>query len=183
MTFAMHARAKGSNVASVTKSSAWSPAGLTDVSEPILNELADAGVRLASVASRIRSEDDFTIAAPIMLRHLHLDYPEPIREALVRSLATPQAIQFRADFIDLFVRLKGASLNFRYALCLAVANTTQAKNIEDTLTLLNDPSLGEARVALLTAVKRFRKRPEVVEALALAVKDPQLSREVLSWPV
>lgn len=121
------------------------------------------------------------VAAPIMARHLKLDYPEPIREALARSLATPQAIQFRADFIDLFVRLKGASLSFRYALGLAVANTTQAKNIEDTLALLNDPSLGEARVALLTAVKRFRKRPEVVEALTRAVKDPQLSREVLSW--
>lgn len=175
-------KSRKQDLRSMTRSNAWSPSDLTRASEPILNDLADAGVRLASVASRIRSEEDFTIAAPIMLKHLHLDYPGPIREALARSLATPQAIQFREDFIDLFVRLKGASLNFRYALGLAVANTTQAKNIEDTLALLNDPSLGEARVALLTAVKRFRKRPDVVEALALAVKDPQLSREVLSWP-
>ena len=46
---------------------------------------------------------------------------------------------FRADSIDLFVCLKGA---FRYALGLTVASTTQAKNIEDTLALLNVPQLG-----------------------------------------
>jgi hypothetical protein len=155
---------------------------LQNTSSLILRELASVGVHLRSVASRIPPEADLTIAAPILMRHLLLNYPEPIRESIVRTLsATKAALLYRDEFLRLFKQSSEASVDFRFALAHAVACSTKASNLQEIIDLLYEKQYGVARIGLLSALKKNRRRPEVVHALAQLRLDPELQREIDAW--
>lgn len=155
---------------------------LRDASSLILRELESAGVSLRSLASRIESEQDLLVIAPVFMRHLYLNYPEPIRLAMVRSLsATKIVAQYRDEFLKLFKESGAASIHFRFALAHAVACSTNAKNLGETIGLLYEKQYGEARVGLLSVLKKYIKRPEVMRALEDLRTDPDLIREINSW--
>ena len=95
-------------------------------------------------------------------------------------MAVPGAISYRRDFIDLFRDVLNKSSGFRGGLALAIAATTTNANLDETVALLRDRSLGEARLPLLRPLRRSRN-PLVTVALLELRHDPDLAVELATW--
>lgn len=150
-------------------------------SQRICNELATVGVSIRSIGSRIDPVFDTDLVAPVLMKHLAMDHPYPVQEALARNLAAIKAVNFLGELVRIFEASVDAPLPTRYAMGLAVAAGMRTQDLATLSRLIRDPALGEARVALLSALKRYRRRPAMDEAIQFAKRDSQLSREVDSW--
>lgn len=133
-----------------------------------------------SVDDLVNTRERYDEALPILFEHLTKSYPDEILNSIARALAVPQALPYRATFINLFRRRPPLSAEFRYALGLAIANTTGPDNLAETIELAKDRSLGDSRLALLFAIKRSRK-PEIRQVIEELSGDPDLAREIASW--
>jgi hypothetical protein len=154
---------------------------LEEAAADLLAELRLAGVNLRSIGSEINSDAERKIAIPILIKHLKLSYPLPILQSIAMKLATPYAIEIRNDIIQMFRNPPVSNFNFQYDLGSIIARTTTTSNIQDTVTLLTDSTLGPSRLALLAGVKKFKRRPEIKELLVSLSRDPDLSVEIASW--
>ena len=133
-----------------------------------------------SVDDLVNTRERYDEALPILFEHLKKDYPDEVLNAIARALAIPQALPYRPTFISLFRRDPPVSEEFRYALGLAIANTTGPDNLAETIELAKDRSLGDSRLALLFAFKRLRK-PEIRQVIEELSSDPDLAKEIASW--
>ena len=133
-----------------------------------------------SVDDLVNTHERYDEALPILFEHLTKGYPDEILNAIARALAVPQALPYRPTFINLFRRKPFLSGEIRYALGLAIANTTGPDNLAETIELARDRSLGDSRLALLFAFKRSRK-PEVRQVIEELSSDPDLAKEIASW--
>jgi hypothetical protein len=148
--------------------------------EPILAELANAGVRLRSIASSPASELEYAAALPIYFRHLEGNHPEAVLATIATVVAAKQSLPYREKLIELFKRPPLEYSLYKYALASAIARTSNPKNLFETIELARDPSFGINRLALLSAIKRSRK-PEIQKVIAELRNDPDLTREIDSW--
>lgn len=128
----------------------------------------------------VNTRERYDEALPILYEHLTKDYPDEILDGIARALAVPQALPYRPTFISLFRRDPPVTEGFRYGLGLAIANTTVPDNLQETIELAKDRSLGDSRLALLFAFKRSRK-PEVRQVIEELSSDPDLAKEIASW--
>jgi hypothetical protein len=154
---------------------------LKEASAPLLAELHQAGVNVASVGSRLRSRREYAVAIPILMRQLSNDYPIEMLGAIARVLAVPEAMPYRDRLIEIFTQLPRVSSSYRYALAIAIAATTNTKNIRQTLALAEERSFGEDRMGLLIAIKKMRHLPEVMRFIAEFKDDHDLAKEIHSW--
>jgi len=156
-------------------------ARLKAVSKPLNDALrAVCPLVTESVDDLVNTRERYDEALPILFEHLTKDYPDEILNAIARALAVPQALPYRPTFINLFRRKPLLSGELRYALGLAIANTTGPANLAETIELARDRSLGDSRMALLFAFKRSRK-PEVRQVIEELSSDPDLAKEIASW--
>lgn len=133
-----------------------------------------------SVDDLVNTRERYDEALPILFEHLTKDYPDEVLNAIARALAVPQALPYRPMLISLFRRDPPVSEGFRYGLGIAIANTTGPHNLAETIELAKDRSLGESRIALLSAIKRSRK-PEIRQVIEELSSDPDLAKEIASW--
>lgn len=119
-------------------------------------------------------------ALPILVEHLTKNYPDEILDGIARALAVPQALPYRPLLISLFRRQPPVSEGFHYGLGVAIGNTTGPFNLQETIELAKDRSLGVSRMALLAPIKRSRK-PDTREVIEELRKDPDLAKEIASW--
>ena len=128
----------------------------------------------------VNTSERYDEVLPILFEHLTKDYPPEILEGIARAMAVPEALPYRPTFIRLFRREPQMSKELRYALGLAIANTTVPDNLAETIALAKDRSLGDSRLALLFAFKRSRK-PEIRQVIEELSSDPDLAKEIASW--
>ena len=119
----------------------------------------------------VNTRERYDKALPILFEHLTKDYPDEILDGIARALAVPQALPYRPTLISLFRRDPPVSEGFRYGLGIAISRTTGPDNLQETIELAKDRSLGDSRLALLFAFKRSRK-PEVRQAIEELSSDP-----------
>jgi len=128
----------------------------------------------------VNTAERYDEALPILFEHLTKEYPDEILEGIARALAVPEALPYRSTFIRLFRRDPPVSEGFRFALGLAISRTTTPDNLQETIELAKDRSLGDSRLALLFAIRRSRK-PEVRRVIEELSHDPDLAKEIASW--
>ena len=154
--------------------------------KPILLDLQNAGVHYKSLGAMLHSSEPFPKAIPILLKHLQLDYSDPIRETAARCLATKEA-RYVWDFIvDLYkrepLRREGRSgTKFFDGLAVALSQTVTPKTMEEFLHLLQDPSHGPSRVLMLHPLRRRARKPEIRRLLLKLREDPELEKEIRAW--
>ena len=128
----------------------------------------------------VNTGERYDEALPILFEHLTKDYPDEILDGIARALAVPQALPYRPTFIRLFRRDPPVSEGFRYGLGIAISRTTGPDNLQETIELAKDWSLGDSRLALLFAIRRSRK-PEIRQVIEELSHDPDLAKEIASW--
>jgi hypothetical protein len=107
-------------------------------------------------------------------------------QGFTQQLGVPEAMPWRPVFIRL-IRSRppmppGKRDGFRDGLAVAIGNTTGPHNVEETLELLRDRSLGESRI-LMTSIFRKLKDPVVQQALLdLREREPELRIAISELP-
>lgn len=154
---------------------------LRAASESILIDLRRAGVSLPSVASRIASKEDYEKALPIFVRHLKLDYPVQLLEAIARNMASYKSNAYLDQVVDVFLHTKHKSTPFHFSLALVISSWVSNEDVDKLFALIRNESLGEGRLGLLGALKRNIKKKSVINFLGDIRGNPQFSKELDDW--
>lgn len=121
---------------------------------PIVQDLAEAGIEVASVWDLVNTSTPYPGALPILLKHLERGgYPDRVMESLGRALAVKPANKY-------WQRLKARYLSSRSAgeedgAAVALAACATASQLNDLIEFLNVEERGESRIYFLRPIKRW----------------------------
>lgn len=163
--------------------------------KPMLAELRAIGVNFESVWNLIGKVESHTAAIPALLRHLVMDYPDPIKDGIARALAVPHE-EVRKAWHVLVTEYKKApigkgllsatdteELQFgaKNGLARTLAATVSEETLPELIEIVRDSTHGTSRVLLLSALKERRKNPGMPSLLMELKNDPDLEKEIISW--
>jgi hypothetical protein len=145
---------------------------------PLVRDLNAAGVGVASVWDLVNTAAPYPAGIPVLLEHMQRDYPPEVREGIARSLAVPEASWGWDILLSLFTQEPaGGTRNVKWALACALGGAATDDVLDRLIALVRDKSVGENRMALLSALARS-KDPRSRQVLEELRADPQLSREI-----
>lgn len=147
--------------------------------QPIVEALCTAGVNVQVVADLLDGRKLDPIIIPVLLEHVkRTEYPDQIREMLLRALASPEARPYWNELVKMVEKnTAGLSPAIHYVAALALDGAFSEDKIDDVLRLAKDQHLGAARVSLLLTLKRS-KDPRAKMLLLELRDDPDLGKEV-----
>ncbi|NED97137.1 hypothetical protein G1H11_17705 [Phytoactinopolyspora alkaliphila] len=134
--------------------------------QPIVDDLARAGVEVSSVWDLVNTSEPYPDALPILLDHLQRGgYPDRVMESLARALAVRPAASVWETFRDLYLRAEGRGEEGGLAVALAASATEE--HLGALIDLLGDESKGDTRGHLMRAIKRVggKRGRKVLESL------------------
>ncbi|WP_156087555.1 hypothetical protein [Lysobacter sp. Root667] len=146
---------------------------------PIVEALRAAGVNVQGVADLLDGRKLDPAIISILLEHVkRLEYPDQIREMLLRALGSPVARPYWDELVALFEQ-NAAHLPpaIHYVAAIALDGAFSHEAIDDLLRLVKDPRLGHARAPLLFTLKRS-KDPRAKMLLLELRDDPSIGGEV-----
>ncbi len=135
-------------------------------------------------------------AIPILLKHLLLPYSDVVREGIARALAVPEPEvqqawpllleEFRKAPTGWGIKAPGDtthySLGAKHGLACALAASVTDARLPELVALVKDPTQGESRVLLLSALrKRQNKNALARQTIDALASDPLLQKEIASW--
>jgi HEAT repeat protein len=145
---------------------------------PLVEDLHAIGVKASSVWDLVNTHATYAVAIPVLLEHLQRDYIPEVREGIARALAVPEASWAWQILFTFFTREPaGQRRDVKWALACALSGAATDDVIDQIVALVQDPSVGENRLALLSALARSQM-PHVRRALEELRQDPQLKREI-----
>ena len=145
---------------------------------PLVQDLRAVGVRVDSVWDLVNTRASYATAIPVLLDHLHRDYPPGTREGIARALAVPEASWAWDALLTSFRNEPdGGPRNVKWALACALDGAATDEVLDTVIELVLDRRVGENRLALLTALARS-KQARARDTLEKLREDPQLSREI-----
>lgn len=149
---------------------------------PLLTDLAASGVKAESVWDLVNTTTHYNQALLVLLDHLPRPYSDSVREGIARALAVPATRNLGWSLLmDEFRKTNPADKRVKDGLAVALAGASNDSVLADLIDLAKDRSHGSSRVLLLSGIRRSM-RPEAKQAIAELVKDPQLAKEIKSWP-
>lgn len=154
--------------------------------EPLVQALNGIGLDITSAWDLVNTRERYDAALPILAEHLERDYPPEIQEGIARAMGVAAAMPWRPLFIRLIRNRPpmppGKRDGFRDGLAVAIGNTTGPVNVEETLELLRDRSLGESRILMISIFRKL-KDPVVQQTLLdLREQEPELRIAISELP-
>ena len=151
---------------------------------PILADLRELGYEVESVWDLVKSNNNYDIAVPILIKHLYLSYSDVIRGGLARSLAIPAAKSEWSTLIDLYrnepVVGIGNGLGAKDGLAAALSAISTDETMEEIVDLAMDASNGSSRVLLLLGIRKS-KSDFAKKALMDLASDPVCQKQIALW--
>lgn len=152
---------------------------LARAQEPLVAALGSAGVDVQTVWDLLNQKTLPVAAIPVLLEHVKKrNYPDEIREGMLRALATPRA---RSHWDELVGFFEHNTLSLpperRYVAALALHGAADDSVIEDVIRLVSDNTLGPDRAPLLLTLQRSTN-PKAKMLLLNLRDDPGLGKEV-----
>lgn len=144
---------------------------------PLVVALRSAGVDVQSVWDLV-SRQTYPAAIPILFEHVRRDYPDAIREGILRALATPETLSRWDELVEFFENnALGLLPEQRYVAAVALNGAADDTVIEDVIRLVRNPRFGFDRAPLLFALQRSTN-PKAKMLLLELRNDPVLGKEV-----
>ena len=138
---------------------------------PIVADLREAGLDVASVWDLVNTSEPYPAALPVLLAHLERGgYPDRVMESLGRAIAVAPAEFAWHKLRGLYLRSSGRGEEEGLAVALAAAATPE--HLEELIALTGEASRGDSRIHLLRAIKRVGGQPGIDFLLELT--DDQL---------
>lgn len=152
--------------------------------EPLLRDLAEAGVRVETISTLVNTREGYSKAIPVLMKHLERtsDYPEVILNSIARALTVREA---RGVANRLMISLFRADTHepkpngFRWCLGNALSVVAEFGDVNDLIDLIQDTRHGVGRDVLPEALVRFvGKRPDIIDVLDTLQDDPDIGDRV-----
>ena len=146
---------------------------------PLVAALNDAGFPVKSVWDLVNTAEPYPRAIATLLAHVDADYPDKVREGILRALAVPEA---RVGWDQLLRVFEAAPPTIdvsgvRFAAALALAAAADDSVMPEVLRIMGDGSYGIDRLALLPTLQRS-PREDAARLLEALKSDPVLGREL-----
>lgn len=145
---------------------------------PLVSDLRSAGVDVESVWDLVDRKEPYPSVIPLLFEHAKKDYPDRIREGIIRALGVPSSRERWGELVEFFEK---NSLNLpqkiRHAAAFALSGAADDSVIDDVIRLISNDKLGEDRIPLLLALMRS-KNPKAKMLVLELRNDPCLGREV-----
>ena len=145
---------------------------------PVLADLAMSGITLDIIWNLYKFPESRSVAIPVLLRHLVLDYPDRVLLGIGQGLADKSARPWWAELKALYLTPQREPVRDRLA--GALAEIAKREHYDDLLSFVADPALGPSRIYFLRPINRIGNRIRqgqgrlVIERLA---EDAVLDRE------
>lgn len=110
-----------------------------------------------SVYDLVNTQSSYKNAIPVLVEHLQLDYSRPVKEGIVRALATPDSKGHAHELIQIFESEKDSESEFKWLLGAAIAESATECNADKIIELANDPNHGRGREFLPLGLVHARK--------------------------
>jgi HEAT repeat protein len=144
----------------------------------VLQALASAGVEVQTIWELSEGGESCPEAIPVLFEQIRLGYPDHVREAILRALATPHARCRWDELVDIFEHnTANLSPDIRYVAALALSGAADDTVLDDLIRLISNTRLGFDRAPLLLALIRS-KSPRAKMALLELRSDPDLGKEI-----
>lgn len=149
-------------------------------------ELKGVGVEVESVWNLVNVTARYPAAISILMDHLKKPYSDRVREGIARALAVKEARGQWSTLLSEYLSApqgvdeNGFRLGAKDGLACALSVIATDENTSELIALLQDPTNGDSRVLLLSALRRTAGH-RVKMALELLKGDPALRSEILSW--
>ncbi|AZR24991.1 hypothetical protein [Xanthomonas vasicola] len=147
-------------------------------SAPVVAALRRAGVNVNSIEELGGNGEYDPRAVPVLLEHVSFDYPNRVREVILRRLATPYARKYWGQLVEIFEKnTLSLAPEIRYVAALALSGAADDTVLDDVIRLLDDKSLGLDRAPLLIALIRSKSPKAKMKLLELR-DDPDLGKQI-----
>ncbi len=152
---------------------------LNQAAQPIVEALGTVGVNVSAVADLLDGRKLDSAIIPVLLEHVkRTDYPDQVRDMLLRALASPVARPYWNELLVLFEQNTAQlSPDIHYVAALALDGAFGEEKIDDVLRLAKNHRLGHARAPLLFTLKRSKDSRAKMLLLELR-DDPSIGSEV-----
>ncbi|HET6889849.1 MAG TPA: hypothetical protein VFH31_02005 [Pyrinomonadaceae bacterium] len=159
---------------------------------PILSDLHEIGWDIESVWNLVNIPNNYAEAVPILLKHLLLPYSDRTRAGIARALAVREASQawrilvseYRNAPMGTGIVAPGDTeelrLGVKDGLACALSVAVTDETLPELIALAKDPSHGESRILLLSALRKS-KNPIAKKAIEELAFDPELAKEIAAW--
>ncbi|MBO9739194.1 hypothetical protein J7432_09210 [Xanthomonas axonopodis pv. begoniae] len=150
-------------------------------SAPVVAALRRAGVNVNSIEELGGNGECDPRAVPVLLEHVSFDYPNRVREIILRRLATPHARKYWGQLVEIFEKnTLSLAPDIRYVAALALSGAADDTVLDDVIRLLGDKSLGMDRAPLLLALIRSKSSKAKMTLLELR-DDPDLGKQIKTF--
>lgn len=146
--------------------------------QPVLDDLRSAGIEVSDLYMLYEQPESYPVAIPVLLDHLHRDYPERVLEDIGNALPRKPDPSWWADFKRLYKSTRSDAVRDRLA--AAMSGCAVRRHYADLLAFIHDDALGSSRIYFLRPINRIGNRiadgqgRAVMERLA---QDPVLGNE------
>jgi len=124
--------------------------------QPVVDDLRAIGLDLDTVWDLYKIADSRPRAIPVLLKHLALDYPDPVLEGIGHGLDDRTA---RAWWGDLSAILLDTDRDVvRDRLAAALSTCAARAHYDDLLAFMRNDTLGESRIYFLRPINRIGNR-------------------------
>ncbi len=154
---------------------------LAQAAAPLFQELAAAGIGVASFREVANRGVRAGAAVPVLLRWLHATPPGSLKTAIHRCLSKlPPSVATVQGLIKEFTALDGAEADgMKWQIGATIAEHASLVAYEDFAALAEDPRHGKARQMLVLALGKL-KNPAALELLIRLLSDDEIAGHAVS---
>jgi hypothetical protein len=149
----------------------------TQEQQPLLNDLAAAGVTVDWVGGLCSIPDADERIYPVLLDHLTRAHSPWLLEWIGRAFGRKAARPVVWDTLVKLIKTHALEEPAVEGVMAAISEMAQPSDLATLIDLLSDPSIGSSRIFLVSNLMRS-KRPEARAALLRHQDDPDLTNEI-----
>lgn len=145
---------------------------------PVVADLHKAGVMVKSVWDIVNAKASFPAALPVLLKHLHLPYPDAVREGCARGMSERSANFAWRDLVSLYKATDNANIRVKDGLAIALAGAVGPDELEELVALMRDKRHGGSRLILMVGLRLLPEQTRL-DLLDEFSRDQEIAPEAL----
>ncbi len=144
----------------------------------LTNELANVGINITTIWDLVNTKSKYSIAIPILLKHLEFNYSDKIKEGIVRALTVPEAKGIVVpQLLKEYLKLPNDKDDLKWVIGNAVNVTITKNEVADIFPIVLDKKNGLSRQMFVAALGKIKTEKVKEVLLKLVNEEDKVIRE------